>query len=77
MKLQSTFTVIGVLLALACATVNAQPVGAAFPGNEAVRTVDGKRVVELPPLTPTAQRSVPRHSVGGANSTTFRAGSRK
>ena len=58
MKFQTTFTAISVLLALAGAAANSQPADAAFPGNEAVRTVDGKRVVELPPLTPTAQRSV-------------------
>jgi hypothetical protein len=58
MKLQPTFTAFSVLLVLACATTNSQPADAAFPGNEAVRTVDGKRVVELPPLTPTALRSV-------------------
>jgi len=71
MKFQTTFTAIGVLLALAGAAANSQPADAAFPGNEAVRTVDGKRVVELPPLTPTAQRSVqggakmPPPSAGG------------
>ena len=30
----------------------AEPAGAVFPGNEAVRIVAGKRVVEEPPMTP-------------------------
>ena len=58
MKFQSSTAATGVLLAFACATGNAQPAGAVFPANEAVRIVGGKRVVELPPLTPTAKRSV-------------------
>ena len=56
MKLQPTFTAIGVLLALACTAANAAPAGAGFPGNEAVRIVSGKRVAELPPLTAETQR---------------------
>ena len=58
MKLQSTTAAVGVLIAIMCATAQAEPVGSAFPGNEAVRIVGGKRVVEAPPLTPTAQRYV-------------------
>ena len=58
MRLQPTTAVIGMLLALTCATAHAEPAGPAFPGNEAVRIVDGKRVVEPPPLTATAQRYV-------------------
>ena len=58
MKLQSPIAAIGLLLAVATATVQAEPAGPAFPGNEAVRIVNGKRVVELPPLTATAQRYV-------------------
>ena len=58
MKLQPTTAAIGVLLAFAYATASADPVGPAFPGNEAVRIIDGKRVVEPPPLTATAQRYV-------------------
>ncbi len=58
MKLQPTTAAIGVLFALVCVTAQAEPTGPAFPGNEAVRIVDGKRVVEPPPLTATAQRYV-------------------
>ena len=58
MKLQPTFTAIGVLFALVCATANAAPESPAFPGNEAVRFVDGKRVVETPPLTAATQRYI-------------------
>lgn len=49
---------IAALLVFAATTAQAQPAGPAFPGNEAVRIVDGKRVVEAPPLTPTAKRYV-------------------
>lgn len=58
MKRQPASTALGVLLALAGATANAQPAGPAFPGNEAVRIVDGKRVVEPPPLTAATQRYI-------------------
>jgi len=58
MKLQSTITAVGVLLALACATAHAEPTGPAFPGNEAVRIINGKRVVEIPPLTAATQRYI-------------------
>jgi hypothetical protein len=58
MKLLFSATAIGVLLLSSATTTQAQPAGPAFPGNEAVRIVDGKRVVEAPPLTPTAQRYV-------------------
>lgn len=58
MKLLFFATAIGVLLLSSATTTQAQPAGPAFPGNEAVRIVDGKRVVEAPPLTPTAQRYV-------------------
>ena len=57
----NTFTpiaAIGLLLAVATTTANAEPTGPAFPGNEAVHIVNGKRVVEAPPLTATAQRYV-------------------
>lgn len=56
MKLQSPIAAIGVLLVLAAATAYAQPAGSAFPGNEAVRIVNGRRVVEVPPLTAETQR---------------------
>lgn len=62
---------IGLLLAVATATSNAQPTGPAFPGNEAVQIVNGKRVVEAPPLTPATQRYIkgggklPPPSAGG------------
>lgn len=58
MKLQPTPAAIGLLLAMTCAAAHAEPAGAAFPGNEAVRIVNGKRVVEAPPLTAAAQRYV-------------------
>jgi hypothetical protein len=60
MKLHPTTAAIGVLFALVCATAQAEPTGPAFPGNEAIRFVNGKRVVEEPPLTATAQRYVKR-----------------
>lgn len=56
MKLLYTSAAIGLLFAVAA--THAQPAGSAFPGNEAVRVVNGKRVVEAPPLTATAQRYV-------------------
>ena len=40
------------------AFAQAEPSVAAFPGNEAVRIVSGKRVVEAPPLTQASQRYV-------------------
>lgn len=46
------------LIALMSATVRAEPAAAAFPGNEAVRLVNGKRMVEAPPLTAGSQRYV-------------------
>jgi hypothetical protein len=58
MKLQFTRAAIGFLIALTGASVSAQPAGPAFPGNEAVRVVDGKRVVEAPPLTASTQRYI-------------------
>ena len=58
MKTFTPFAAIGLLLAVATATCNAQPTGPAFPGNEAVQIVNGKRVVEAPPLTPATQRYI-------------------
>jgi hypothetical protein len=58
MKLQPTTAVIGLLFALTCGTARAEPAGPAFPGNEAVRIVNGKRMVETPPLTAAAKRFV-------------------
>ena len=58
MKLQPTTAAIGLLFALACAAAHAEPAGPAFPGNEAVRIVNGKRVVETPPLTAATQRYI-------------------
>ena len=58
MKLQPTTAAIGVLFALVCVTAQAEPTGPAFLGNEAVRIVNGKRVVEAPPLTAAARRFV-------------------
>lgn len=56
MKLQPTTAAIGVLFALVCVTSQAAPTDPGFPGNEAVRTVNGKRVAEVPPLTAETQR---------------------
>jgi hypothetical protein len=36
----------------------AEPAGAVFPGNEAVKIVNGKRMVEAPPLTEATKRSL-------------------
>ena len=58
MKLQTTTTAIGLLFALTCASAQATPAGPAFPGNEAVQIVNGKRVVEPPPLTAATQRYI-------------------
>ena len=54
----TSIAAIGLLFAVAAATAKAEPTGPAFPGNEAVRIVNGKRVVEAPPLTAAAQRFV-------------------
>ena len=72
MKLQPTTAAIGVLFALVCVTTQAEPTGPAFPGNEAVRIVNGKRVVEAPPLTAAAQRYV---NGGGKDCSSVTAGS--
>ena len=56
MKLQPTTAAIGALFALACVTTQAAPTDPGFPGNEAVRIVNGKRVAEVPPLTAETQR---------------------
>lgn len=58
MKSLTSIAAIGLLLVVATATANAEPAGPAFPGNEAVRIVSGKRVVEAPPLTAASQRYV-------------------
>ena len=58
MKLHLTTAAIGALFALVCVTAQAEPTGPAFPGNEAVRLVSGKTVVEAPPLTAASQRYV-------------------
>ena len=55
MKHLIPITTVSIVLSLATAHVFAEPVGAVFPGNEAVRIVNGKRVVEAPPLTKGAQ----------------------
>jgi len=58
MKHRTTTTAIGLLFALTCASAQSEPAGPAFPGNEAVRMVNGKRVVEAPPLTAATQRYI-------------------
>ena len=56
MKYLIPITTVAVLMGAGTAKVFAEPAGAVFPGNEAVRIVNGKRVVEAPPLTKSAQR---------------------
>ena len=58
MKVLTPIAAIGLLLVVVAATVQAEPAGPAFPGNEAVRLVNGKKVVEAPPLTAASQRYV-------------------
>ena len=58
MKLQTPIAAIGLLFAIATTTAQSEPTGPAFPGNEAVRIVGGKRVVEAPPLTAATQRYI-------------------
>ena len=58
MKTHSTTAAIGLLLALVGVATHAEPASPAFPGNEAVRLVSGKTVVEAPPLTAASQRYV-------------------
>lgn len=58
MKLQPITTSIGLLFALVSVTAHTEPTSPAFPGNEAVRLVNGKTVVEAPPLTAASQRYV-------------------
>jgi hypothetical protein len=56
MRHHASTAAIGVLFVLACGAAHAEPAGPAFPGNEAVRIIDGKRLVEAPPLTAATQR---------------------
>jgi hypothetical protein len=58
MKFQSNSVAVGVLLALVGPATHAEPTSPAFPGNEAVRLVGGKTVVEAPPLTAASQRYI-------------------
>ena len=58
MKPQPTIAAINLLFALTCGTAHAEPTSPAFSGNEAVRLVKGKAVVEAPPLTAASQRYV-------------------
>ena len=58
MKIETTTAAIGFVFALICTAAQAEPAGPAFPGNEAVRIVNGKRVVETPPLTAATKRFV-------------------
>ena len=55
MKFQPSTAAIGLLLALVGVATHAEPASPAFPGNEAVRIVNGKTVVEAPPLTAASQ----------------------
>ena len=58
MKFQLSTAAVGLLLALVGVATHAEPASPAFPGNEAVRLVSGKTVVEAPPLTAASQRYV-------------------
>ena len=58
MKFQSNSVAVGVLLALVGLATHAEPTSPAFPGNEAVRVVGGKTVVEAPSLTAASQRYI-------------------
>ena len=58
MKYLIPITTVAVLMGAGTAKVFAEPAGAVFPGNEAVRIADGKRVVEAPPLTKAMARSI-------------------
>ena len=59
MKFETLTTkAIGALFAIAAVSAHAETPGPAFPGNEALRIVNGKRVVEAPPLTAASQRYV-------------------
>lgn len=46
------------ILGSVATTSHADPAGAVFPGNEAVKIVNGKRVVEAPPLTEGTKRNI-------------------
>ena len=56
----ATAGALALLAAFSTTPAMAQPKGAAFPANEAVRIVNGKRVVEEPPLTPSTQAYIKR-----------------
>jgi len=58
MRFESNPAALGLLMALACAAPHAAPAGPTYQGNEAVRIVDGKRVVDTPPLTAATQRYI-------------------
>jgi hypothetical protein len=58
MKLHLTTAAVSLLITFTCLAAHAEPAGSAFPGNEAVRIVNGKRVVEAPPLTAATQRYI-------------------
>lgn len=46
------------ILGSVATTSHADPAGAVFPGNEAVKIVNGKRVVEAPPLTEGMKKNI-------------------
>ena len=46
------------ILGLVATITQAEPAGSVFPGNEAVKIVNGKRVVEAPPLTEGTKRNI-------------------
>ena len=58
MRYQPITVAVALLLALVGASAHAETRSPAFPGNEAVRLVSGKTVVEAPPLTAASQRYV-------------------
>ena len=58
MKFQPSTAAVGWFFALVGVSTHAESTRPAFPGNEAVRLVSGKTVVEAPPLTAASKRYV-------------------
>ena len=58
MKFQPSTAAVGLFFALVGVSTHAESTRPAFPGNEAVRLVSGKTVVEAPPLTAASKRYV-------------------
>jgi hypothetical protein len=58
MRFESNPAALGLLFTLVCVSAHADQLRPAFPGNEAIQVVNGKTVVEAPPLTAASQRYV-------------------